>query len=338
MRFLQGWLVRSLILVACLAALAFTIGSLGPSRVMGALSGADPRWVLYSALAMVARYAVWTVKWAIMLARRGEVGIAWVARSLLAGVFVNLTTPTAKLAGGFVRAALVRRKTGWGMAESYGWSLADQVTNTLGNIALGGVLLLGAVRVLPPGTVRGPFLALGIVSLAGVAATLLLRGWAWKQVRRPAAARWLARVTPARSRIQGPDGPAAGWVEPVFSPLLEVGKTGRVATVDVGLAALSCSFLCVSNACALAAVGVDASLVLSGAATVLAGFVGTVAGTVGGIGATELALIGLYDQMGLPPESAAAAALLHRAAYYAVSLALGGAALLWEGRKMAPRS
>lgn len=323
---------RSLILAACLAGLAFTIRSLGPARVVDAARGADPVWLLLSALAMVARYAVWGVKWAIMLARRGKVGIGWVFHALLIGIFVNLTTPTAKLAGGFVRAALVQRRTGWGLAACYGWSLADQVTNTLGNLLLGGALLLAAAAALPPGPVRGPFIALGIAAVLGVTATLLLRGWTWRQVRRPAAARWLARVTPARFRVEGPNGPAAGWVEPVFAPLLEVGRTWRVAPVDLGLAALSCSFMCVSNACALAAVGVEASFVLSGAATVLAGLVGTLAGTLGGIGATELALITLYERMHLPAESAAAAALLHRAAYYAVSLVLGGLALLWEGR------
>ncbi len=336
MRLARGWLPKLLLLAACLAALTWTIAALGPRRVVDAAWKADPSWLVLSVLAVGARYLVWGVQWTIMMRRRGEVGFLPTLRALLCGVFVNLTTPTAKLAGGFVRAALIHRETGWGFAASYGWSLADQVTNSLGNVVLAGVLLSAAAAGLPAGGVRDLFLVLGSLSLAGTASVVAARGWAWRQVRRPGSSRWLARITPARFRIEGPDGPVAGWVEPVFSPVLHVGRTRRVLPLDLGLAALSSGFLCASNVCALRAVGVEAPFVQTAAATVLAGFVGTVVGTVGGIGATELALIGLYDRLRLPSGPAAAAVFLHGAAYYLVSLGVGGAALLWEGRRRAP--
>jgi len=52
----------------------------------------------------------------------------------------------------------------------------------------------------------------------------------------------------------------------------------------------------------------------------------------GGIGATELALIGVLGRLDVPQDAAAAGALLHRSAYYAVSLGLGALALALEGR------
>ena len=329
---MRRWVLRLLVLAACLAALGWTLASLGPRRVVAAAAAADPGWLALSALAVVVRYLVWTVKWRTMLRRSGPFPWLESARTLLAGVFVNLTTPTAKLAGGFVRAAMVHRRTGWGFARSYGWSFADQFTNSLGNVLLAGALCLGAVAALPPGgSDRGVLVGLGTAALVGVAVVVSLRGWAWRQVARPAASRWLARLTPARYRTEGPDGAHATWLEPTLAPLLRVGRTWRVVPVDLGLAAASCSFLCVSNVCALRAVGIEAPFVPAAAATVLAGFAGTVAGTVGGIGATELALIGLYGRMEMPADGAAAGALLHRTAYYLVSLGLGGLAIAFEG-------
>ena len=48
---------------------------------------------------------------------------------------------------------------------------------------------------------------------------------------------------------------------------------------------------------------------------------------------TEAALTGLYIQIGLPPDLAAAGTLLHRALFYGVVLTWGGAALLTESRR-----
>ena len=324
---MRRWALRLLLLAACVAALVLTVISLGPRRILTAAVSADKGWLAMAAAAVVVRYAIWTVKWRTMLRREGPFGLVDAARTLLAGVFVNLTTPTAKMAGGFVRAAMVSRRTGWGFARSYGWSFADQFTNTLGNVALAGVLCLAASATLTTGRDRPVLASVGTAAVLGVAVVVSLRGFAARQARRPAAARWLARLTPSRYRVEAEGGTRAAWLDPVLAPLLRVGKTAQVVPVDLGLAAASYSCLCVSNACALRAVGLEVPFLPVAVATVLAGFAGTVAGTVGGIGATELALIGLYGRMDVAADAAAAGALLHRAAYYLVSLGLGAAAL-----------
>lgn len=326
------FLLRLVIVLACLAGLAWTVRSLGPERILAAAQSADRGWLAASVLAMVARFAVWTVKWRTMLLREGSFGWLDSARTLMAAAFVNLTTPSAKLAGGFVRAAMVARRTGWGFARCYGWAFADQFTNTLGNVTLSGIVCLGAISAWPDPFQRRVLAGLGIAALVGVTVMVSLRGFAWRQVRRPGVARSLARFTPARFRVDSKDGERAAWIEPVLAPLLHVGATSKVVPRDLGLAALSCSFLCVSNACALEAVGLHVAILPAAAATILATFLGTMATTPGGIGATELALIGLYAHLRVPPEAAAAGALLHRAAYYLVSLAGGGLALAAEGR------
>ena len=51
-------------------------------------------------------------------------------------------------------------------------------------------------------------------------------------------------------------------------------------------------------------------------------------GAWGGIGVTEATLTALFIQVGVNPEAAAAGVLIQRAAYFAVVLGWGGAALM----------
>jgi uncharacterized membrane protein YbhN (UPF0104 family) len=328
MRLARGRALRLAVLLLCLAWLGWILASLGPRRVLEVARQADPAWLALSVVALAGRYLIWTVKWNLMLRRRGPIGLRATARALLAGNFVNLTTPTAKLAGGFVRAALVKRRTGWGMATAYGWSLADQVTNVLGNLTLYGLLALGAGATLPAGGPGRRLVGSGAAALGAVAAALSLRGWAWRGARRPAVSRLLARFTPERFRSMG----EAAWLRPVLEPVLHHGRTWRVAPQDLGLAACAFGSLCLANALVLQSLGVEAPLLLVAAAVVVGYFAGTLVGTLGGVGVTEVALIKLYGLAGISPDAATAGALLHRATYYGLVLAWGGWALAIESR------
>lgn len=315
------------ILLACVAWLVWIVHQLGPRQVWEAAKQADPALLVLSLLPILGRFLIWAVKWTLMLRRRGPIAFRHVLPALLSGTFINLTTPTAKLAGGFVRAALVNRRTGWGMAPSYGWSFADQFTNVFGNLTLYGLLALAAGVTVAPGGARTGFLASGTAALVVVVVLVASRGWAWKQVQKPTVARFMSRFTPRRFRETG----EATWVRPVFAPLLDVGRTWRVAPQDLGLAAASFASLCLANAVVLQSLGADAPLFKIGVAVVIGYLAGSLLGTLGGIGVTEVALIKLYGMAGVSPEIAAAGALLHRASYYAVTAAWGGASLLGEG-------
>ena len=332
MKTTRGRILRFLIVAICLVWLAYTIHALGPRSVWRVARQADPVWFAVSFVPILARFFIWGYKWVGMLRRRGAIGFGHTMRALLAGVFVNLTTPTAKLAGGFLRAALVNRRTGWGMATAYGWSLADQITNVLGNLALYGLLAIPAAYAMAPGGSRVRLLTSGAVALAVVVVVVASRARAWVLFQKPALGRWLARVTPERYRTTESGRPMAGWVRPVFEPLLHTGRTILVAPRDLGLAAASFGSVCLANALVLQALGADAPLPLVGVAVVVGYFFGSVFGTLGGIGVTEVALLELYTLAGVNREVAAAGALLHRASYYLVILIWGGISLALEGR------
>jgi uncharacterized membrane protein YbhN (UPF0104 family) len=315
-------LLRLLIVAACLAALGWTIAALGPRSVLDAALRADPWWLALSTLPIAARFVIWGLKWKRMLARRAPVPYGFCVHTLAAGSFVNLTTPTAKLAGGVVRAAFLNRRHGWRMSTAYGWSMADQVTNVLGHLLLYGLLAGSTIFILPPGHLRSTLAGSGLLVLAGLGTAAALRGWGWRVVSRPGVAERLSAIVPSRFRSKEED-----WLQEIFAPLLHRG--GAVVFLsDLAWAAAAFSFICLANAMALRALGVEAPLLLVSTAVALGYFAGVLVGAWGGIGVTEAALTGLYMQIGIPGELAAAGALLHRAVFYTVVLSWGGIALL----------
>jgi len=323
-------LLRLLIVIGCVAALAWTVAALGPRQVLDVALKADPLWLALSVLPVLGRFLIWGVKWRRMLARRAAIPYWFCMRALAAGSFVNLTTPSAKLAGGLVRATILRRRHGWGMANAYGWSMADQVTNLLGHLLLYGLLALASAPALPPGPVRSALFASGCAALIGIGIIAALRGWAWRLLSRPAVEARLARMMPSRLRGTSREG----WLQEIFSPLLYEGGALTTFLPDLAWAAAGFASLCIASAMVLKALGAEADLLLVSAAVVLAYFIGVAIGTWGGIGVTEAALTGLYVQIGIPAELAAAGALLHRAILYAIVLGLGGLALLGESRSV----
>jgi len=326
--------LRLLIVAACVAALAWTIGVLGPRRVLDAALRAAPLWLGLSVLPLVGRFFIWAVKWKRMLARRSAVPYGFCLRALAAGSFANLVTPTAKLAGGFVRAALLNRRHGWGLAAAYGWSMADQVTNVLGHLLLYGLLAPVAALGLPAGPQRSALLGSGLLVLAGLAAVAALRGVAWKIVARPSVGDRLARLLPGKWRGSDGAGEDSGAaMREVLRPLLHEGGPWRTFLPDLIWAAAAFSAVCIANAMVFRALGVEASILQLSLVVVLGYFAGVAVGAWGGVGVTEAALTGLYIQIGVPPDVAAAGALLHRALFYAVVLGWGGAALVLENRR-----
>jgi uncharacterized protein (TIRG00374 family) len=309
-----------------LTLLVWTIARLGPREVLTLALQADPGWLALSVVPVVGRYVIWGVKWDRMLRRERPVPFRSALRMVMAGCFVNLTTPTAKLGGGVLRAAVLHRRHGWDLSTAFGWVIADQMTNVLGAMLLFGLLAVsgGVVASVGGGTV---YVASGSLALMLFTALVSARGWAWKAAQQPRLGKILARFTPARFRTANGDGQTAGWVRSVFRPLLR-----QASWVDILNSAASFAALCAANALVLRSLGVDTALWIVAVAVAIGYFAGNGLGPWGGVGITEAAMAGVYLQLGVPGEAAAAGVLLHRASYYAVGLGWGGVALLRVGR------
>ncbi len=318
-------LIRLAWLAAFVGALAWVVGRPGWRRTWELAAAADPWWLALSLVPLAGRFLLWALKWWGMLRAGPEVPYAFALRSVLAGAFVNLTTPTAKLAGGVLRAALLHRRTRCGVARAYGWALADQLTNLLGNLALIAVVATATGLAAPGG--GGPFLGPGLFAAALVVAVLALRGPVGRGLARPRVATWLARLAPRRIRAPETDPGDGGWIGRVLEPFARSRATAGATLIDLALGAAGFAALCLAGAMALRALGVEAPLAAVATCVALGTIAGTLTGTMGGIGATELALIELFAAIGVPRETATAAALLHRAGFYLVTLLWGGPSL-----------
>lgn len=324
-------LLRPLLVVAGLVAVGWTVYSLDPRRVWAVATSADPFWLALSAIPIVLRFGIWGVKWTNMLARYRRVPLATATRYIAAGSFVNLTTPTAKIAGGFVRALLLQRHRGWNLPLAYGWALADQVTNMLGHALLFGAGLLAFSMHPAAASWKPVFATVGAVTLILLAAGYLARHPAWAWVRDPARTRALARWVP--KRFVGEDGVPSDLLDRVFGPLLRDSSAPRAFVPDILLGASAFAALPVANALVLRSLGIDAPLLVITVVVVLGYLAGNLLGAWGGIGVTEAALATLGAHFGVPADAAAAGALLHRAVFYTVVLSCGGWSL-WAERQV----
>ena len=311
-----------------LAVLVWTIVRLGPRRVLAVAVEADPGWLALSVVPVLLRYLIWGVKWTHMLRREKPVSFRSAMRMLMAGCFVNLTTPTAKLGGSVLRTAVLHKRHGWDMSIAAGWVLADQTTNAMGSMLVFGVLAIVGGMLAPVGGGAG-FAVSGSLALALFIGLIASRGWAWKAAQRPRFAATMARFTPARFRVLEGGTETAGWVRPLLRPLLR-----QASWIDIFNAAASFAALCAANALVLRALGVDTALWVVAVAVAIGYFAGNSLGPWGGIGVTEAAMAGVYLQLGVTGGAAAAGVLLHRATYYLVGLAWGGVALLRIGRSV----
>ena len=323
--------LRLAIALAALVAIGWLIYRLGPMRVARVAREADPLLLAWSLVPLLGRFAVWGWKWQRILRREIEVPFWPVLEIQLAGSFVNLTTPTAKLAGGFLRAMVIARRYGGGWARAYGRAFADQCTTVLGTLALYAVTAPVAYVTLQGLAWRGWALALGLAIGAGLLGLVLLRPWLFSWLARPAVAGWLRRRIPARYRREQPDD---GWIGDVLYPLLGEGSAWRTLVPDILWGAVAALLVCWANAAVLQALGAEAPFGTVCAVVILSYFAGILLSAWGGVGVTEASLAGLYIQVGISPETAAAAALLHRATFYLLVLLLGGAAFWRVGGEL----
>lgn len=289
---------------------AWIVLSMDAAAVWEAARGADTKWLALSLVPLIARFVIWAIKWAGMLPTTVRMRAGTALRVVLAGAFVNTVTPTAKLAGGFYRAAHLMRMTEWRYSTAYGWALADQIQNTVGSLMLFGVMALVAAAELPGGPMRVTLLVTGAGGIAVSVAALGLRRWLWTRLR----------------TSRGADSGRLAWLKEALRPFLAERLSAAETTRDIGLAVLSFGCLCLSNALVFRALDVGAPVIQVAVFLMVGAFAGNLAG-MGGLGVTEATLTTLYSRIGVGPASAVAAALLHRAWLYAIVLFAGGAML-----------
>jgi uncharacterized membrane protein YbhN (UPF0104 family) len=253
------------------------------------------------------RYAVWGVRWKVVMGP--AIRTPWWAaqRALMASVFFNTVVPGARPFGGLIRARYLSRSTGLPSGPLYGGAVVDQLGYSLVSLGLGLVILPGAFWSSRSGGASDRwFLAPALVVLGAVFFV------AWRRRER-----LLERM---RDRMPG----AADALVGAFSTARRL--LGRPVVWVVMAAGGSAVWLgnVVTFQLASAALGAEIPLSAAAAAFSLGSLAGVASGTPGGAGTTEAAAYLPLAALGVPEDLALASVLLARGIHYASAVALGG--------------
>ncbi|CAM2068589.1 Flippase-like domain-containing protein [Sulfidibacter corallicola] len=326
------WL-QFILVALCLGYVIRNVLELGPMRVWETARQADSTWLALSLLPLVGRFLVWAVKWFLMLRREHRFVWSDIFHLIMVNNFLNLVTPSAKLAGGLFRGFYLAKTCDWPMRRAYGWTLADQISMLLGNLFLFGILALWSGLFLDVKLAGGTLPILGGLLLMGLAALVWGRAHLWRGISRPHIQAKLDRWVPNRFLLES-NGETRQWLAPLLGPLLTSGTRGQWFRVEIFLSACSFAMLCLSNALVLKSLGITSAIPLVAVILMLAYFGGTIVGVMGGIGVTEVFLMTLYPLAGIPETAAAAGALLHRASFYLITLSIGSVSFWMKGRAL----
>lgn len=297
------------------------------------LAEADGAWLAVTVALLFARFAVWTWRWQLAVARLGPgPGMVPLFLMIKASAVVNHLTPAARVFGGMLRARYVAGRGNGTVGRAFGGVAFDQL---LHQVSMGVVTALALI---------GAGFATGRAGLAWITAGLLVLAcgagaavwWRWRSTEGGALAH-LARLLGRRIGGRGParralaeHGREAGRA---LSGLL---RSGRLVAAMLALGGLYAVVNGAAQWTVFRALGDRPGFLVVLATVTLGTAAGTLLGTPGGLGATEAAMIATFVAFGIDRVDATAAALLYRGLHYITVFGVGTPALIWlEARRRA---
>ncbi len=281
-------------------------------------------------LLLIARLPLWTARWLYGVRSAGlEAPRLAMVGALASSMAVNTITPTARVAGGLVRARFLASDARCGFGVAYGTVLVDQF---LHHAALG---VLGVLSVAAAAGGRAPVWSVtALVVLLGLVSggAHYLRRHSGGDAGQSLIDRLLER-TRRRLERQAARQPRLGAALAGSGDAIDVtARLLRDRSVLVSGALLGVLLFLVNGAVQWLAfrsldlpVGFVAALALVG----IGGFAGVASGTPGGAGGAEAAMIATLASLGVSTVDATVATLLFRGLHYVWTLGIGLPALAW---------
>ncbi len=295
------------------------------------LAEADRAWLAAAVALLLARFAVWTWRWQLAVARLGPApGMVPLFLMIKASALVNHLTPAARVLGGVMRARYLARRGNGTVGRAFGGVAFDQLLHQVSMAVVTALALIAAGLA----TAReGLALATAALLLAacGTAAVVWLRwrsteGGAFAHLAGLLARRVAGERRAQRALVHGREAGAA------LSGLL------RSARLVFAMLALGGLYALVNGAAQWAvfrALGDRPGFLVVLATVALGTAAGALIGTPGGLGATEAAMIGTFVAFGIDRVDATAATLLYRGLHYITVFGVGTPALIWLETRLA---
>jgi glycosyltransferase 2 family protein len=287
---------------------------------------------------LLARLPVWNARWLVGVRRAGLDARWWRSMgALAASMAVNSVTPTARVAGGLMRARFLAADSRRGFGAAYGTVLVDQLVHHAGMAIFSFVAVSSTVGH------RIPRWLVVVTAVAAVVGVLVL----WRSGRGSdggLAGRVDRLVAAMRRRLekQAKRQPRLGAALSGGGDAIEIVSRVLRDPVVLGYGALYSAVLFALGGCvqwlAFRALGLPVGLLEALAVVGIGGIAGVAAGTPGGAGGAEAAMIATLALFGVSAVDATVATLLFRGLHYAVVLGVGLpflAILEWRVRREA---
>ena len=294
------------------------------------LAAARPSLVLLAIGCLVFRFASVAIRWSLALSEFGgsKAGgsIGPFRRRffiLLASVFLNHVTPSARILGGMLRARYQARFQQKEFSTIYGTVLFDQVVQQ--GLTTLMTILSGLAFFWATGEIRWFYLGIAILVLlaAGTTVWIRLRG---NRSSHPSLARIIQQKAQSQSRrLKGLVLGTSGAVR-TFTYLLAQ-RPLRIKMPLMALAYVALTFA--AQLLVFVALDHDVSALIVFVALSLGTALGALSGSPGGIATTEAAMVGTYVLLGVNQIDAAAATFLFRGLHYALVLIMGLPSLIY---------
>ncbi len=309
---------------------------IGFRRILRAASGADLGTIGNAALLFIASFALWCIRWTRVMRREYYRSVPAVFPAYMAGLFVNLITPGARVGGEPVRAYYMHKAFGRPKTVYLGTILADKVGYAsvfFGFLVVSVVFVVAFVRVPLAYKLLLGGAVLGVLTV--VISGFLLREQIGMRSRLfTAILRNVYDVRPVRFlRVRFPtyqhfEAYILDKMDNLFRPFARVTGSPWVAVQVVALSAISWLLVVQAHDTLFTALGADIGFAKVLVIVTISTFLGDISVSPGGLGFMEAAIMALCAAFGVRGETAAAVTLVSRGVFYACGLSLGGACLL----------
>ncbi len=326
---------RIALFLGVLGLLYFVIRSIGFRNVLREMSRVGWRPVAAAAALYLAVFGLWSFRWQQLMRRKQRVSLPVLFPIYMAGVFVNLLTPGARVGGGPVRAYYMSTTFGGRKSTYMGTVLADKMTNMTVFFTLVIIATLYILFLVPIGLIWKLILQGGVLLiLAAIISGFLLRkrlgansrfmNWLLPTIYEMRILAVLRRRFPTYQHFEDY---VLRKLDNACRPIRRAFDRPRYLGKALAIGVLSWFLYYMAYFVLFRALGVQIAPLPIFVIFIISVLTGDTGISPGGAGLMETAMIGLCAAFGVEYGAAAAVTLISRGLFYVYGFGLGGICL-----------
>jgi uncharacterized protein (TIRG00374 family) len=323
---------KAFVFIGVLALLYFILRKIGFREIYGNFMLADKTYLVLAFVSALLLFLTWSLKWMLLVKEVAKPRFIHIFPVIMAGSFVNTTTPGARVGGSPLRAYFLSKEHGIEKSKFLATAIADNAANTIAFAALSIFSALFVILFVEISTNVKVLLEIVLVCLALViGAGILLRQKvkfkkkhfevALKKVYYFPIFRTLRKKFATYKKFENY---TIRKLNNIVNVLKKIVSQKKVFIRDIGLAFAMLAFNYAGTFFIFSAFGYEISIIAIVIVVTLSVLIGSLFGLPGGIGIIETAMISLYLSFGINAGVAATVAVIDRFIFYFYSLFVGG--------------